>query len=113
MNTVNSSAVWFTREGQRAREIVSAVAEFYGYAEVLIIGRRRPAQLAQARLVAMYLVREHTALSYPEIGHLFGRDHSTIIHAHNRIRQLITHDKRVARSVEMITTQIEPRTPAA
>ena len=104
---ISPSPKWFTRDGRRASDIITAVAEHFGYAEVLILGRRRPRSLTRARQVAMYLVREHTELSYCEIAHLFGRDHSTIIHAWNTIQHLMTQSKPLARSVEMIAAQIE------
>ena len=48
--------------------------------------KRRPAAIVRPRQIAMYLAREMTRKSLPEIGELFGgRDHSTVLHAANKI----------------------------
>ena len=56
------------------------------------MSRRRTQHLALCRQVAMYLCRELTDYSFPAIGERFGRDHSTVIHAHNLIALRLTDD---------------------
>lgn len=59
-----------------------------------IFGQSRKKNIAQARQVAMYLCRQRLGLAYAEIGRLFGgRDHSTVIHAINKVQQLRSTDK--------------------
>jgi chromosomal replication initiator protein len=57
-----------------------------------LMSRRRTQHLALCRQVAMYLCRELTDDSFPAIGERFGRDHSTVIHAHNLIAHRVTDD---------------------
>jgi chromosomal replication initiator protein len=70
-------------------DIQDAVAEHYGITVSDLISDRRAVAIARPRQIAMALCRELTLRSYPEIGRRFGdRDHSTIIHACKRIREL-------------------------
>ena len=65
-----------------------------------IRGDRRQQDIARARQVAMYLTRRITGLSYPAIGLKFGKDHSTVIHAEQRIEQLMGDDADFRATVE-------------
>ncbi len=65
--------------------IQSAAAEAFGLSTERLLARDRSQKVAFARQIAMYLARELTDVSLPEIGRGFGRDHSTIAHAHKRI----------------------------
>lgn len=73
----------------RLSHIIGLVARINGYtvAELLSTDRHQP--LASYRQVAMYLCREFTDASYPTIGQAFGRDHSTVIHAHRKIAAMM------------------------
>lgn len=63
--------------------------------------KNRSKNVALPRQIAMYLARELTQHSLPEIGDTFGgRDHSTIIHAHKKIRKGLDEDRNLARIVE-------------
>src|SRR3954451_22178350 len=62
-----------------------AAAEAFGLSRDRILARDRSPKVAQARQIAMYLARELTDGSLPEIGRGFGRDHSTVVHAHKRL----------------------------
>ena len=56
----------------------------------------------------MYLSRELTDLSLPKIGEEFGgRDHTTVIHAHDKISNLLTTDSQLKQEIEDIVTQIK------
>jgi chromosomal replication initiator protein len=64
---------------------------------------RRARQVARPRQVAMYLAKQLTARSLPEIGRKFGgRDHTTVMHAVRKIEELSTEDASFAQDVEMI-----------
>lgn len=66
--------------------IQKAVAEYYGIKTNDIVAKSRKANLVRARQVAMYLSKELTNKSLPEIGALFGgRDHTTVIYAHRKV----------------------------
>lgn len=64
--------------------IIGEVSRFYNIEESVIRGTLKNKNTAEARQVAMYLVRKLTNLSLPDIGKEFGRDHSTVIHSLKR-----------------------------
>lgn len=85
-----------TARGSRARitieDIQRAVCTHYRIDKSEMASQRRTRAVARPRQVAMYLAKELTPRSYPEIGRRFGgRDHSTVIHAVRTIRSL-RHD---------------------
>jgi chromosomal replication initiator protein len=72
-----------------------------------IVGKRRTSNIAMARQIAMYMCREHTTCSYPEIGSLFGgRDHSTVIHAKKVVSEKLEKDECLSRLIKEITSQL-------
>ena len=60
-----------------------------------------------ARQIAMYLCRELTDLSLPKIGQQFGRDHTTVMHAERKIRQLMAERRSVYNQVRELTNRIK------
>jgi chromosomal replication initiator protein len=81
-------------------EIVVAVADFYRFQEDELRGSRRTKDLALARQVAMYLSREETNSSLAQIGSALGdRDHTTIMHGHDKIARQIEEDEQLRRDV--------------
>jgi hypothetical protein len=74
-------------------EIQVATAKQYGVSRLDILGERRTANVVRPRQVAMYLSRQLTARSLPEIGRRFGmRDHTTVLHGVTKISQLLAAD---------------------
>ena len=67
-------------------DLIAAVADVSGFDHADLIRPDRTQPLASWRQVAMYLVREHTDLSYPAIGRVFNRDHSTVVYAVSMVR---------------------------
>ncbi len=65
--------------------IISQVCKFYNMDEIVLRGSLRNKGTSEARQVAMYLVRKLTNLSLPDIGQEFSRDHTTVLHAINKI----------------------------
>ena len=64
--------------------------------------------LVNARQIAMYLCRELTDLSLPKIGQAFGgRDHTTVMHADRKIRELMTERRLVYNQVTELTNRIK------
>jgi len=71
-------------------------------------GKKRDASTAFARQIAMYLCRTLTTHSLPEIGREFGgRDHTTVIHAYNKIKNQMDRDQKVREIIEKITNNIQ------
>ena len=72
--------------------IISEVSRFYGIEETVLRGTLKNKSTAEARQVAMYLVRKMLNPSYPDIGREFGRDHTTALHSVNKIESLLQKD---------------------
>ena len=89
-------------------EIQRQVADYYNIKLSDIIGPKRTRTFARPRQVAMYLSKQLTARSIPEIGRQFGgRDHTTVIHGVRRIEELKTTNGQVADDLEMIRRILE------
>jgi chromosomal replication initiator protein len=87
--------------------IISSVSRYYEIQRSDLTGASRRQPLARQRQIAMYVCREHTDLSLPRIGHAFGgRDHTTVMHAVDKIKGLIQADKAVYDQVTEITQQL-------
>lgn len=63
-------------------QIIATVAEDYGVTVAELLSHRRPHRLVVPRFTAVLIVREHCKLSYPALGRLFDRDHSSAHHAY-------------------------------
>jgi chromosomal replication initiator protein len=89
-----------------ANEILKVVAAQYGIKVSEMKSKSNVRTIAYPRQVAMYLCKELTDLSYPEIGKIFNnKHHSTVMYSVEKIDQLIQDDAQVARVVEMLTKQ--------
>ena len=87
--------------------IQKRVAAHYGVRVSEMFSARRARNIARPRQIAMYLAKNHTSLSYPEIGRQFGgRDHTTVMHAVKTIENLMTSNAQLAEDVELITSII-------
>ena len=85
------------------------VAERLGADPDQIDGAGRAPGLVQARHVAIYLCRELTALSLPQIGARFGRDHSTILHAVRKIEREVAAGGETADTVNRLRSELAAR----
>ncbi|MGT2865314.1 chromosomal replication initiator protein DnaA [Streptococcus fryi] len=84
------------------------VAKFYGITVKEIQGTKRVQNIALARQIAVFLSRELTDFSLPKIGKEFGgRDHSTILHAYNKIKDMITTDENLRIEIETIKKKLK------
>ena len=87
--------------------IQKRVAAHYGVRVSEMFSARRARNIARPRQIAMYLAKNHTSLSYPEIGRQFGgRDHTTVMHAVKTIENLMTGNAQLAEDVELLTSII-------
>ena len=76
--------------------IQKTVAEYYKIRVADLLSKRRSRSIARPRQVAMALAKELTNHSLPEIGDAFGgRDHTTVMHACKRIRELRESERRM------------------
>ena len=89
--------------------IIRTVAEYYRLSSHEIIARGRTKSVAFARQVAMYLARELTDQSLPKIGQAFGgRDHTTVLHAYDKIKQGLEQDPILYGVVRELTDKVRP-----
>jgi chromosomal replication initiator protein len=87
-------------------DIMKVVAAHYGIKVTDLKSKSNARPIAYPRQVAMYITKELTDLSYPEIGKLFNnKHHSTVMYSVEKIDQLIQDDQQVARTIEMLTKQ--------
>src|SRR3989338_620483 len=83
--------------------VLKSVADFYSISLADLVKRSRKKEVVKPRQIAMYLLREETKLSFPEIGHkLGGRDHSTVIHACEKIRREESSDESLKQELVLI-----------
>ena len=84
-------------------QIQKKVAEHYNIRLTDMHSPRRSRSLARPRQIAMYLAKQHTTNSLPDIGRKFSnRDHTTVIHAVKKIEELIKKDNEIRQSVNEI-----------
>ena len=89
-------------------EIQKKVAEHYNIRQTEMTSARRARAVARPRQVAMYLAKQLTTRSLPEIGRKFGnRDHTTVMHAVSRINELMQADGDFAEGVELLRRTLE------
>src|ERR671937_13115 len=69
----------------RVEAVLQAICDYYGVSRPMLLSTSREMTVAQARQVAMYLLREDAGLTASQIGQELGRDHSTVLHGHARI----------------------------
>jgi chromosomal replication initiator protein len=98
---------------QAGPEITSSIimmqtAAYFGVTVDDLCGSSRSRVLVTARQIAMYLCRELTDLSLPKIGQAFGgRDHTTVMHADRKIRQLMAERRSLYNQVTDLTARIK------
>ena len=91
-----------------AAQIMAATAQYFGVTVDDLCGSSRSRVLVTARQIAMYLCRELTDLSLPKIGQAFGgRDHTTVMHADRKIRQLMAERRSLFNQVTDLTSRIK------
>ncbi|HEX8294998.1 MAG TPA: chromosomal replication initiator protein DnaA [Chthoniobacteraceae bacterium] len=88
-------------------QIQKRVAEHYDVRIADMTSKRRPANIAFPRQIAMYLARELTKTSLSEIGEAFGgRDHGTVLHAHRLVKERIRTDDKTRQVVSFLDNQL-------
>jgi chromosomal replication initiator protein len=88
-------------------QLVEAVGKAFGISRDRLLSRDRSAEVALARQVAMFLLREEARLSLPVIGELLGgRDHTTVMHGCHKIGELLERDDHLRRQVSSLREQL-------
>ncbi|MDH3470772.1 MAG: chromosomal replication initiator protein DnaA [Acidimicrobiia bacterium] len=89
------------------QDIINATSASFGVSTDDLCGPSRKQPLARARQIAMYLCRELTDLSLPKIGKEFGgRDHTTVMHGLDKVRQVMQSDQRIFDQVTALSQNL-------
>ncbi len=118
--SLNKSAITLDFAKQALHDLISShqakpdiesiqrvVADFFHIRLADLKSKKRTQHIAFCRQVAMYLCRKLTESSFPMIGEGFGRDHSTVIHAHNLILRRVSSDSAFRMSIEKIERDLK------
>ena len=85
------------------KDIQNAVSKFYSVPIVDLKGKKRVKAIVMPRQIAMFLAREMTSSSLPKIGKEFGgKDHTTVIHAHEKITQAVKKNEQLKEEITQI-----------
>ena len=94
-------------EHRTPEEIIATVAKFYGLKVEDLTGKKRHRSVVRPRQIAMFLAREETNASLPQIGRaLGGRDHTTILHGYEKIADLLERDEALRRELLSIKERL-------
>jgi len=93
----------FQSKSTTAKTIIEAAAKFFDINIKDLIGQSRKKELVVPRQIAMYLMRKEINASYPSIGQeLGGRDHTTAMHAYNKIERECQEDEKIKQHIDSI-----------
>ncbi len=89
------------------KEVVKVVSDFYNLSEDTIYNKTRRKEVVRPRQVVMYLLREDFNVSFPSIGEkLGGRDHTTVIHSYNKVKEEIKEDTLLSQEINQIRSML-------
>ncbi len=89
-----------------ADQILNAVSNFFNMSVEDLVNRKRKKEIVEPRQIAIYLLRELLDLSYPYIGEKLGRDHTTAIHAYEKINKEINSNSALYQKILLIKESI-------
>ncbi|KKS90153.1 MAG: chromosomal replication initiator protein DnaA, partial [Parcubacteria group bacterium GW2011_GWF2_43_11] len=105
--TLLKSVIFSPKKVTNAEKIIQAVSVFYSMKERDILTACRKKEIVKPRQVAMFLLRQELKSSFPFIGGKFGgKDHTTAIHAYNKISKEIESSENLAEEINLIREQI-------
>lgn len=89
------------------KQITAAVADFFEIKMDDLLGSSRKKELVVPRQIAMFLMREEASCSYPSIGQeLGGRDHTTAMHAYEKIKTALNEDEKIRQDITLIRQRL-------
>lgn len=95
------------KKGIQNRHIIEAIADFFNIDQEKLINKGRKKEISYARQIAMYIIRNELNISYAGIGEYFGgRDHSTALHAFEKINKEMKNNDKLKEEVEIIIDKI-------
>jgi len=91
------------QKGMPAEEVVRRIAQFYEIDERSIYEKTRKKEIVKPRQIIMYILREEFRVSYPSIGEkLGGRDHTTVIHSCEKIKNQLKNDSALEQEIDHV-----------
>ncbi len=88
-------------------QVIETISKYYNLSVQDLVSASRNKELVQPRQVAMYLIRQETDASLPEIGGLLGgRDHTTVIHGIERVKERLEAEEQLRREVMSVREQL-------
>ena len=90
-----------------ADRIISKVSQKYCVSKEDRYSKKRASNIALARHICVYLLRKLSELSYKQIGRLFGKDHSTIMHSFSTIEEEIQHNTQLEIEINELITELK------
>ena len=107
LGTLNSDTPQPVPTNIKAANILTAVSKYYDVSIADLKGKKRLKRIVVPRQIAMYLMRELTSISLPKIGKEFGgKDHTTVLHACEKIGELILNDSQIQKEVNELKRQL-------
>ena len=96
-----------TKKNVTPRQLIQTVALYFDLHVEDLLGKSREKRLAFPRQIVMYLMREEMKQSYPTIGNeLGGRDHTTAMHAYEKICTCLNEDEKLQHDLELIKQRL-------
>lgn len=90
-----------------ATRIIETVCKFYNIKKEDMLARKRTKNIAEARQIAMYLITEMINIPLEAVGNIFGKDHSTVIYAKNKVLEDMAKSKKLEVQINDIRQMIE------
>ncbi len=95
------------KRGVSAKKIIEVVADFYNVSPEDLLKQSRKKEYVNPRQIAMFIIRKELETSLPSIGEFFGgRDHTTVIHAIDKIERVIKERNNVKQEIELIKDRL-------
>ncbi len=106
-NILKNALVVHSETTLNADQILKTVADFFNINMEDLKGKVRKKEIANPRQIAMYLIREEINQSYPKIAEIIGKkDHTTIIHAYQKIKKEIKENETTQQQVNLIREKL-------
>lgn len=89
------------------KQILDTLSVYYNLPTDDLCGKSRKKEIVRPRQIAMYLLRKESSMSYPSIGEYFGgRDHTTAMHACEKIEKLLEHDEELSQEISFLRERL-------
>jgi len=106
-NIISTVNLHIPKTSLNAKKIIKTVASFYEIQISDVIGSSRKKELVVPRQIIMYLMREEVKCSFPNIGsELGGRDHTTAMHAYEKIKKEVAKNEKIKQDIVLIKQKL-------